>query len=180
MPASENSASLMTIQRELAGSLAHHAAIGYNQPMIYNHTQHGRRHNVLFAFTFVSLTDAWLARGEAIVVTLLVLAVTFALCGLMFGSLTIRDEGQWLALRFGLLPVFRKRIRYADITDVEVGRISILDGWGIHYFPGRGWTYNIWGVDCVKVKLGRKIIRVGTDDAEELARFLRGKTGLSE
>ena len=147
--------------------------------MTYNHTQHGRRHNVLFAATFVTLTDAWLVRGEAIVVALPVLAVTFALCGLMFGSLTIRDEGQRLTLRFGLLPVFRKRIRYSDITGVEVGRTSVLDGWGIHYFPGRGWTYNIFGLDCVKLTLGRKIIRVGTDDAEELAKVIREKIGIS-
>ena len=32
--------------------------------------------------------------------------------------------------------------------------------------PGRGWTYNLWGFDCVKLTLGRKIIRVGTNDAE--------------
>ena len=54
-----------------AHALAYPAASGYNHPMTYNRTQHGRRHNVLFAFTFVSLTDAWLARGEAIVFTLL-------------------------------------------------------------------------------------------------------------
>ncbi len=152
--------------------------------MTYNHTQHGSRHNVLFAVTFVTLTDAWLARGEAqIVATLLVIAATFALCGLMFGFLTIRDEAQWLSLRFGLLPVFRKRIRYADITAVEIGRTSLLDGWGIHYFPGRGWTYNIFGGDCVKLTLGRKIIRVGTDDTDELAKVIREKicnSGLSE
>lgn len=170
----------MTRQCELAGPLARPAAFGYNQSMTYNHTQHGHRHNLLFALTFVSLTDAWLTRDEsAFVVTLLVLAVTFALCGLMFGSLTIRDEGQWLTLRFGLLPVFRKRIRYADMTGVEIGRTSILDGWGIHYFPGRGWTYNIFGRDCVKLTLGRKIIRVGTDDAGRLAKFIREKTGRS-
>ncbi len=72
-----------------------------------------------------------------------------------------------------------KTIRYADITGVEVGRTSILDGWGIHFIPGRGWTYNLWGFACVKLTLGRKIIRVGTDDAEGLARVIREKTGSS-
>jgi len=147
--------------------------------MTYNHTQHGRRHNVLFACTMVTLTDAWIARGESAFVAMLVaIAVTFALCGLMFGSLTIRDEGQWLALRFGLLPVFRRRIRYDAITSVEVGRTTVIDGWGIHYFPGRGWTYHILGFDCVKLTLGRKVIRVGTDDADKLAKFLVEKTNL--
>ena len=72
-----------------------------------------------------------------------------------------------------------KRIRYADITGVEVGRPSILDGWGIHFMPGRGWTYNVWGFACVKLTLGRKVIRVGTDDAEGLVKVIGEKTGLS-
>ena len=77
------------------------------------------------------------------------------------------------------VSLLRKRIRYADITGVEIGRTGIIDGWGIHYIPGRGWTYNLWGFDCVKLTLGRKIIRVGTDDAEDLVKFLREKTDLS-
>ena len=108
-------------------------------------------------------------------VLLPVTATTFVLLALMFRSLTIRDEGEWLALRYGPLPVFRKRIRYAEITSVEPGRISIIDGWGIHYILGRGWTYNLWGFGCVKLTLGRKIIRVGTNDVDNLARFLRNK-----
>ncbi len=84
-----------------------------------------------------------------------------------------------LALRFGPLPVLRKTFRYADITGVEIGRTSVIDGWGIHYMPGRGWTYNLWGFNCVKLALGRKIVRVGTDDAEGLAKVIREKIGIS-
>jgi hypothetical protein len=40
-------------------------------------------------------------------------------------------------------------------------------------------TYNLWGFDCVKLTLGQKIVRVGTDDAENLAKFLRERTGHS-
>ncbi len=80
-----------------------------------------------------------------------------------------------MALRYGPLPVLRKRIRYADITSVEPGRTSIIDGWGIHYIPGLGWTYNLWGFGCAKLTLGRKVIRVGSDDTENLVVFLRTK-----
>ncbi len=66
---------------------------------------------------------------------------------------------------------------HADITGVEVGRTSIIDGWGMHYIWGRGWTYNLWGFACVKLTLGRKIIRVGTDDAEGLAKVIQEKMG---
>ena len=148
--------------------------------MAYNHTQYGRWHYILFAFTLAALVGAFFARTvPAIVIILLVSAAIFALCGLLFGSLTIRDEGDHLVLRYGPLPVIRKRIRYADITGVEAGRIRIIDGWGIHYILGRGWTYNIWGFGCVKLTLGRKIIRVGTDDAGTLAKFILEKTGIS-
>ena len=158
--------------------------------MTYNHTQYGRWHYVLLAFSAAMLVAAGLARHRlgvrlgheqmAVLNLVLIVAAVFALCGLMFGSLTIRDQGRWLALRFGPLPLIRKRICYADITGVEIGRTKIIDGWGIHYMPGRGWTYNLWGFDCVKLNLGRKIIRIGSDDAANLARFLREKTGLSE
>ena len=92
----------------------------------------------------------------------------------MFGSLTIRDEGECLALRFGPLPVIRKGIRYADIAGGRAGRTDHRR-LGNPLLPGRGWTYNLWGFGCVKLTLGRKVIRVGTDDAENLVEFLRGK-----
>ena len=53
----------------------------------------------------------------------------------------------------------------------------LLEGWGIHWTPGRGWTYNIWGYDCVKLSLDRGTIRVGSDDVENLVSFLRERIG---
>ncbi len=152
--------------------------VAYNHGMTYNHTQYGRWSYILFALALLTFGIAAGSHQPPVVVILLVAAAIFALCGLVFGSLTICDEGDNLALRFGPLPLLYKTIRYADITGVEVGRTTILDGWGIHFMPGRGWTYNIWGFACVKLTLGRKIIRVGTDDADELANAIREKMGL--
>lgn len=147
--------------------------------MEYDKTQYAPLHYILLAVAVVLLAGAWVARGEpGAVITQVGVAATLVLLGFMFGSLTVRDEGEWLALRYGPLPVFRKRIRYADITGVEPDRSSVIDGWGIHYIPGRGTTYNLWGFGCVKLLLGRKVIRVGSDDVENLAEFLRNKTGL--
>ncbi len=153
--------------------------------MAYKHTQHGRWHYLFLLFSVAMAVAVWLTRRElgvwllhrhlTVLNLVLATAAIFAVCGLMFGSLTIRDEGERLALRFGPLPILRKRIRYADITGVEIGRTKIIDGWGIHYTPGRGWTYNLWGFGCVKLTLGRKVIRVGSDDVDDLARFLRDK-----
>ena len=92
----------------------------------------------------------------------------------------LRDEGEWLAIRFGPLPLLGTRIPYARIRSVEPDQTALLDGWGIHWLPGRGWTYNIWGYDCVKLRLDRGVIRVGTDDVENLVRFLRERIGQSD
>ncbi len=90
-------------------------------------------------------------------------AALFILLALMSATLTVRDEGEWLAVRYGPLPVFRKRIRYANITSVEPYRIGER-------------LYRLLGCDYyVKLTLVRKIIRVGSDDVENLVEFLRGK-----
>jgi hypothetical protein len=145
--------------------------------MNYEHVQRGWWRQIIFAVAAVILAGAWLARSQpAVAVLNLVIAAILVTFALMFARLTVRDEGEWLGLHWGPLPVFRKRIRYADITAVEPGQIALVDGWGIHYMPGRGWTYNVWGFGCVKLTLGKKIIRVGTDDVEKLAEFLKGRT----
>lgn len=144
--------------------------------MNYNHTQRGSWHIVFFAVAAAMLTGAWLARSEPGVMVLnIVIAAIFVVVALTMGSLTICDEGERLALRYGPLPVFRKRIRYADITAAEPDRSKWIDGWGIHYIIGRGWTYNLWGFGCVKLTLGKKTIRVGTDDVDGLVAFLQAK-----
>jgi hypothetical protein len=95
-----------------------------------------------------------------------------------FHHLTVEDRGEAMAIRFGPLPLFRKAVRYADIAGVEVGRTLILDGWGIHYSVRGGWVWNLWGRDCIVVRLkDGRVLRVGTDDAESLARFLDEKVG---
>lgn len=71
------------------------------------------------------------------------------------------------------MPLFRRNVRYADIESVEVGRTLFLDGWGIHYSIRGGWVWNLWGRACVVVHFRNgKTLRIGTDDAENLAAFL--------
>jgi polygalacturonase len=40
-----------------------------------------------------------------------------------------------------------------------------------------GWVWNLWGRDCVVVQLNKGTLRIGTDDAANLAVFLQGKVG---
>lgn len=97
-----------------------------------------------------------------------------AILALAFRQLTVRDGGDVLLVYFGPLSLFRRRVPYADIERVEQARSSWLDGWGIHMSPSGGWTWNLWGFDCVDVYLtrGRKL-RLGTDEPLELETFLK-------
>jgi len=97
-----------------------------------------------------------------------------ALLAPAFHHLTVQDQGDVLAIRFGLIPLFRRTVRYAEIGSVEIGRTTILDGWGIHLSLRGGWVWNLWGRDCVVVRFKHGgTLRVGTDDAETLAAFVR-------
>jgi hypothetical protein len=99
-----------------------------------------------------------------------------ALLGPCFHHLTVEDQGDVLAIRFGPVPLFRRTVRYTDIVSVEIGRTLLLDGWGIHLSIRGGWVWNLWGRTCVMVRFKNGgTLRIGTDDAENLAGFLEGK-----
>jgi hypothetical protein len=142
----------------------------------YQHTQRSPLFLIVYGIGAAMLVGAWwiYIRGVPPVIPLMWagIAVASAVIAESFRYLTVQDEGDCLAIRFGPLPLFRKRIPYAKITTVEPGRTTIGDGWGIHWVPGRGWTYNLWGFDCVKLILGRKVIRLGTDDVQNLVEVL--------
>jgi hypothetical protein len=144
--------------------------------MKYHHTQNAPLHTlllggaVLMAFAGRVLCQAgpvrWVMIGAALFM------VFIAYC---FKSLTVEDGGDHLAIRYGPLPVFRKNLQFADISGVKRGRTKFIDGWGIHYIPGRGWTYNLWGFDCAEIQMPGKVVRVGTDDPDGLVQFIHGR-----
>lgn len=64
-------------------------------------------------------------------------------------------------------------MQYSDIVSVEVGRTLLLDGLGIHMSIRGGW---VLAADCVVVHFRNGgTLRIGTDDAENLAGFLERK-----
>lgn len=145
--------------------------------MTYDHTQRGYWHWGFYAIGALELTAPWFARDEEWWVTPLLLGVAALMFVLAMSChhLRVFDAADHLAVRFGPLPLMGTRVRYDAITSAEPGHTIWLDGWGIHYVPWRGWTYNIWGRDCVVVGLGKKTIRIGTDDVDNLLAFLQTK-----
>lgn len=139
----------------------------------YKHVQTAPLCLLLYILAIVFLALGWLFHAAPpipwlfppIGLLMLVLAASFH-------NLTVEDQVDRLSVSFGPIPLFRRTIRYDEIISAEIGRTTILDGWGIHMSLRGGWVWNLWGRDCVVLQLQQGILRVGTDDAENLADFL--------
>lgn len=142
----------------------------------YSHTQKAPLCLLLYGSALLCFALAWMvgsAPGLYIAVTV---GLLIALPAPAFHHLTVEDQGDRLAVRFGPVPLFRRSVLYADIEKVEVGRTLVLDGWGIHYSVRGGWGWNLWGRDCVALRLKNGgVLRIGTNDSANLARFLEEK-----
>jgi len=141
----------------------------------YSHTQRAPMCLILYASAvacFVLAVMFGVPPGTYVAVAV---GVVIALLAPAFHHLTVEDEVDAIGIRFGPVPLFRTRVRYADIESVEVGRTLLLDGWGIHYSLRGGWVWNIWGLDCVVVRKKKGTLRIGTNDAANLAQFLNEK-----
>lgn len=149
--------------------------------MQYEHTQTAPLSLLLTA----TATGMFVA---AVVIPEPITQITFAICGvvmlvlaLSFHHLRTTDEGERLLISFGPLPLFRRYVQYAEIERIEQARSTIMDGWGIHLSPSGGWTWNLWGFDCVDVWFTKgtktKKVRIGTDDPVGLAAFLKKQCG---
>jgi hypothetical protein len=122
---------------------------------------------IILATTIGETQGIYIAGGVSLLLTVLAPA---------FHHLSVEDQGEVLAIRFGPIPLFRRTVRYAEIEEIEVGRTLLLDGWGIHMSIRGGWVWNLWGRDCVVVHLRNGgVLRIGTDDADNLAGFLETK-----
>lgn len=144
----------------------------------YTHTQKAPLCLILYGSALLCVVLAWIVGDTPDIYIAIAVGLLIALLAPAFHHLTVTDQGDRLAIRFGPVPLFGRTVRYADIASVEVGRTLILDGWGIHYSIRGGWVWNLWGRDCVVIHLKNGgVLRVGTDDAENLARFLNGKIG---
>ena len=143
---------------------------------MYQHTQRSPLHLLLYLPAIFMFIAAWQIRATTPPsMTLIVVGLLLFLLSLSFQTLTVTAQQDHLDVRYGPLNLFGTRIVYRDITDIQQGKTSLIDGWGIHFIPFRGWTLNLWGFDCARIARGDKVIRIGTDDAENLVRVIREK-----
>lgn len=144
--------------------------------LTYRHTQKAPWYLLLYALAGLFLAVGWCVHAEfPLEAILLATGFFMILLGASFQRLTVEDEGNQLAIRFGPFPLFRKRIWYEDIVEVGKDRMIFGDSWGIHWSPWGGWVWSIRGRDCVRIRRKRGIIRIGTDDLDGLTEFLNGR-----
>jgi hypothetical protein len=141
----------------------------------YRRTQKGPLGLLLYVVGAAFVVFGWLAPHPPERIALLVAGIAMFPLGMSFHYLTVAGEANCLALRFGPIPLFHKRIAYGDIRGVERGRTNLLDGWGIHLSVRGGWVWNIWGRNCVVIRRRQGTIRVGTDDPVGLSEYLKAR-----
>lgn len=145
---------------------------------MYQHKQRSPLHWLLHMSALAILVSHSFFPADPIgTAALLLLAALLVFLAFCFRELTVSVDQTELSVQFGPIPLFGKRISLSNISQVEAGRSSWIDGWGIHFVPGRGWTYNLWGFDCVEFKLSGKRFRVGTNDQDGLAQALAENIG---
>lgn len=142
----------------------------------YHHAQRAPLCLLVYALAVVLLVLGWVWRSETPM--LWVFSITGLLTLVLAASihhLTVEDRGEWLSISFGPVPLFRRSVKYDDIMSAEAGRTTILDGWGIHLSLRGGWVWNLWGRDCVVFRLKHSTLHVGTNDPDNLIRFIAQK-----
>ena len=146
-------------------------------PATYRHTQRAPLCLLIYTPGIILLIMGFVLHNEPgirwifpIVGTLVVVLAA------SFHHLTAEDGGDQLSIAFGPVPLFRRTIRYEDIESVELDRTTLIEGWGIHLSPRGGWVWNLWGRDCIALKLKKGTLRIGTDDPEGLTGFLNERS----
>lgn len=141
----------------------------------YDNVQHGWFHWILHMLGLVPMVLGFVLRDELDGggPWLAGVGVLMQVIASAFWRLRVHDDGDALRIAYGPLPLISKRIPYGSIRAFEPTRSSWVDGWGIHWGPGRGWTWNLVGFDCVLITDDRgKTLRLGTDDQDGLVAHL--------
>ena len=138
---------------------------------MYKHTQIGRI--ILVIATPVLLILAFWAAIYPILSMIITIAALVILLGL-FSALTVTCDGEKLSFYFGP-GIIRKTIKYSDILSIEKVRNRWYFGWGVRWY-GRGWLYNVSGLDAVEISLkSGSQLRIGSDEPEKLVSFLKSR-----
>jgi hypothetical protein len=141
--------------------------------MRYDHTQPATLVRVA-VIPLAVVSVAMFLRGAG---ALSILPLAFCcLVLLLFGSLTVSIDDERIRLAFGL-GLVHKSFALDQIKSAERVRNPWYYFWGVRWY-GRGWLYNVSGLDGVRIRLaGDREARIGTDEAEALEAAIRAALG---
>ena len=123
---------------------------------------------VIFILTGLYLAGVWTSSP----VKVSILLAVFVLLS-FFVSLTTEIKGGNLRCSFGF-GFIRRSIAVSDISDAKSVRNPWLSGWGIRWWPGRYWLWNVSGYQAVELVLqDGKRFRIGTDKPGTLVHAIR-------
>ena len=106
-------------------------------------------------------------------ITLSVFGV-LVICIILFASLTVIVNNNSIEIKFGS-GLIRKEFRFEEIESCTVVKNHWWYGWGIRKIP-KGWLFNVSGLDAVELLMRNgKVYRIGTDDPQELSKFIQKK-----
>jgi len=102
-----------------------------NDSQPYRHTQRAPLCLLLYVLAAVFLVLGLVLKSEPPIPWLFPpIGLLMFVLAASFHHLTVEDQIDHLSISFGPLPLFRRTIRYDDIVSAEIGRTTILDGWG--------------------------------------------------
>ena len=92
---------------------------------------------------------------------------------LLFGSLTVETDKNYLRIKFGI-GVIRKYFPLNEITSAKAVRNHWYFGWGIRLWLWPQMViFSVSGFDAVELRMKNgRIFRIGTDEPEHLERAI--------
>lgn len=103
---------------------------------------------------------------------LFTVTIIFALCLILFPTLTVEIYGDNIEIRFGP-GVVRKKFSLKDLESYQIVKNPWYYGWGIRLTP-HGWLYNLSGLLAIELQMksGKKY-RIGIDEPKKLAKAIQ-------
>jgi hypothetical protein len=140
--------------------------------MEYRHTQIGWVIIIGLGIPAAALLVSYLI-GERTHQAELPLVVFLIVVMYLFSSLTVEVKGAALSFYFGP-GLVRRKIDLASISGAHAVTNPLIMGWGIHWWPGRYWLWNVSGKQAVElVFTSGKRMRIGTDEPEKLLQAIQ-------
>ncbi len=145
--------------------------------MEYHHTQTGTVVIATLSAAIVLLFFPTLMNVPFHPIQVSVVAVLVIALGLFY-SLTVEIKEGTLECNFGPGLISRK-ILLSDIIEARAVRNHWLLGWGIRWYPGKYWLWNVSGLQAVELlfKNGKRF-RIGTDEPESLVQAIQNSKAL--